>query len=343
MEKKLGRNQALVLPNGDILELRGRGMVLNFQGARRVLHTSVAGGGIRYDLKSLFNFDLKDENGRCELREATYERELIRIASELRLEPEYTAGMTTAVTMDDVVIEIQESDQMFVAAIVTAGIENNGGYPGDVASYREENDGFVMIGGTINTMVMIGADLPDGILCRAAVTATEAKAAAIGELRLPSVVSEEIATGSGTDGLAVICDPSSPLRRTDAGKHSLLGELIGDTVRIATKNALLRHMKPIDTDMTKMSNRLKRFGITLEGFRQYVAEHAAAYTDVDKVWHDADKNPDWAAKASMAAAIMDDIRHGIFSPSYGLSMLKRQLFPSSEETDSLRLWYEALL
>lgn len=334
--------ESMVLFNGDSLTRNGRGMVLRFQGKRKVFHTSVAGGGIRHDLEGIFNFDLKDETGRCELREATYEKELERIALELGLDPQCSAGMTTAVPMDDTVIEQKESHGLFVAAIVTGGIEKNAGYPGDAASYREENDGFVIFGGTINTMVLIGADLPDGILCRAAVTAAEAKAAAIHELRLPSAVSPEIATGSGTDGLAMVSDPASPLKRTDAGKHSLLGQLIGEVVRSATKKALLLHMKVADTDMTRMSNRLKRFGIVKEGFLGFM-EARGRLEQAENLWNRADSIPELAVKASMAAAIMDDVRHGIFPEAYGMKQLKRELFPNGKGEIFSELWYDFLM
>ena len=37
--------------------------------------------------------------------------------------------------------------------------------------------------------------------------------------------------------------------------------------------------------------------------------------------------PELVEKASMVAAIMDDMRHGIFSEVYGMQALKRQFFP----------------
>lgn len=342
MQQRIFQKDPMILFNKDQLVRHGRGLVLRFQNSRKVLHTSVAGGGIRRDLEAIFNFDLKDENGRCELREKTYKKELERIAVELGLDPRFSVGMTTAVTMDDVVVEQQESHGLSVAAVVTGGIERNGGYPGDRASYREENDSFLMLGGTINTMVIIGADLPDGILCRAAVTATEAKAAAIHELRLPSAVSPEIATGSGTDGLAVVSDPASPLKRTDAGKHSLLGQLIGGVVRSATKKALLLHMESNDTDMTRMSNRLKRFGVCKESFFRFMEKNDKLERS-EMIWAQAEAMPELAVKASMVAAIMDDMRHGIFSEVYGMNQLKRQLFPDGKENTFPNLWYEFLM
>ena len=61
------------------------------------------------------------------------------------------------------------------------------------------------------------------------------------------------------------------------------------------------------------------------------------------IWAQAEAMPELAVKASMVAAIMDDMRHGIFSEVYGMNQLKRQLFPDGKENTFPNLWYEFLM
>ena len=73
-----------------------------------------------------------------------------------------------------------------MTAIITAGIEVNGGRAGDPASYFQESGKIERIGGTINTILLIGADLPERTMVRALITSTEAKTAALQELMAQS-------------------------------------------------------------------------------------------------------------------------------------------------------------
>jgi hypothetical protein len=72
-------------------------------------------------------------------------------------------------------------------------------------------------------------------------TATEAKTAALQELNVNSRYSDGLATGTGTDQMAVasrMVEGYPPL--SSGGKHVKLGELVGLTVKAAVKAALLR-------------------------------------------------------------------------------------------------------
>ncbi|MDR1039960.1 MAG: adenosylcobinamide amidohydrolase [Deltaproteobacteria bacterium] len=95
--------------------------------------------------------------------------------------------------------------------------------------------------GTINTLLFVNLPVTPGCLARLIMTATEAKTAALQELNVNSRYSEGLATGTGTDQIAVaslFVDGFPPL--SSAGKHSKLGELTGRLVKAATKEALLR-------------------------------------------------------------------------------------------------------
>ncbi|MHC1576089.1 MAG: adenosylcobinamide amidohydrolase, partial [Methanosarcinaceae archaeon] len=73
--------------------------------------------------------------------------------------------------------------------------------------------------------------------------------------------SSGIATGSGTDMIAVVTDTTSSLSLTDAGKHSKLGELIGKCVIEATQESLDRQSELSPLSQRDMLVRLERFGI----------------------------------------------------------------------------------
>ena len=68
----------------------------------------------------------------------------------------------------------------------------------------------------------------EGTLLEAFMTATEAKTVALNNLKIPSQYSNGYATGTGTDGLAIFSNLESETFLTNAGKHSKLGELIGN-------------------------------------------------------------------------------------------------------------------
>lgn len=250
--------------NGDEVHKYQKTVVLTFAGARKVLSTAPNNGGLRGDLRAVFNNDCKPGEGMaCELKAPTYEGHIAIISEELGLGQDVCAGMVTAASMDNLSIKTESYKELCVTAIVTGGIEINGSRVGDPAFWHEEKENFVPVKpGTINIILHINANLTPGALTRSLVTCTEAKTAAIGELMASSRYSMGIATGSGTDGTIIVSDSESDMILTQAGKHSKLGELIGITVMSAVKEALdkqsgLNPMKQHDA-----LRRVDRFGIT---------------------------------------------------------------------------------
>src|SRR4029453_16806255 len=100
------------------------------------------------------------------------------------------------------------------------------------ASWYEGEQGFEYVPphGTINTIVIINRPLTGGPQARAAITMVEAKSAALTELAVPSGVSSHLATGTGTDQFVLAAVIDSRVREIeDAGTHTKVGELIGET------------------------------------------------------------------------------------------------------------------
>jgi adenosylcobinamide amidohydrolase len=90
--------------------------------------------------------------------------------------------------------------------------------------------------GTINVLCRVSQPLDELGLIEALAIASEARSAAMLELRYPSVVSGKPATGTGTDCIVIAC-PNGALPHSYAGKHTEVGAAIGEAVYAATRRA----------------------------------------------------------------------------------------------------------
>lgn len=271
-----GREQALklcVLATGDSVYRYYKSIVIPFEQPRKVSSTAIVNGGYREDLTAVFNNDCNPGAGMaCTMRAPTYQEHMRIITEEIGLDPATTAGMGTAASMENVAIHTECYQNLTVTAIVTGGIEVNGGRVGDPATYFKPIDKSTLEKpGTINIILVIDADLPPGMLNRAMVTCTEAKTAALQELMAGSNYSTGLATGSGTDQTIIVANPASPLYLESAGKHSKLGELIGRTVLPAVKEALCKQTGLSPRQQHSMLRRFKRYGIKEESLWQAYA------------------------------------------------------------------------
>lgn len=252
------------LSNGDIVRRYYKGIIVDFAGNRRVLSTSLLNGGVRDDLGCVFNYNCLADEEICQLHEDTYEKELAANARNLNLKPEKTTGLSTAAWMELASVKTIEFEDLNVTAIVTGGIDTNATRVCDRASYYEKMGEYHRIKpGTINIILHINCALPAGTIARTLVTCSEAKAVAVEELMIGSKYSHGLATGSGTDGTIVICDMDSQNMLTDAGEHAKLGEMIGDAVKAALKDALHKQTGACPSRQHKLLVRCQRYGITI--------------------------------------------------------------------------------
>lgn len=299
-------------------------LLITFSGRRRVLSTSAYNGGIRDDLSCVFNFDLsRNKTAWCELLAPTLEGHMEKLGNLLNLPSNHT-GLCTAAQIQNTAIVQDTWEGISVTALVTAGIDENGGRAGDPASWQEK-DG--MLGypiGTINLLLHFNCNLSLGALTGALLTATEAKSAAIQELLLPSQVSSGIATGSGTDGAIIICDTNSKHLFTDTGKHSKLGELIGRTVHDAVHTALFLQTGASSKRLHDATRLLGRFGLTNE----FLKKHFPNITD-EEIVSLCQKEEVWTT-AAIQAHLMDLESWNIISHEQMVHMAKK-LYSSSEQ------------
>ncbi|HIU63579.1 MAG TPA: adenosylcobinamide amidohydrolase [Candidatus Avacidaminococcus intestinavium] len=254
------------LPTGDSVYRYAKSIVVCFSGQRRVLSTSLFNGGYSEKYKAIFNHDATQGAGMpCKVLADTYKEHMVIVATQLGLDPDCVTGVSTAASMENVAINTLKYEGFSVTAIVTGGIETNGGRVGDPAEYfkpifknRKE--------GTINIFLFFNCDMPAAIMARALVTCTEAKTAAIQELLAGSNYSTGLATGSGTDQTIIVADAEANMCMESAGKHSKAGELIGKVVMKTVKEALAKQTGLTPRSQHSILKRLKRFGVTEDSF-----------------------------------------------------------------------------
>src|SRR5262249_21792256 len=91
----------------------------------------------------------------------------------------------------------------------------------------------------INLLCSVSAALSEEALVEALALAAEARTAAMLEALVPSCVSGLAATGTGTDCIVVSAAGKGPAERY-AGKHTVVGHLVGAAVSEAIRHGIRR-------------------------------------------------------------------------------------------------------
>lgn len=234
---------------------------VKFNVNRNGISTSKLNGGYSRNFKSVFNHHLSQENIDY-LENHDVEDYLIQQCWSLNIDSNYTTGLVTLARMKNVSVVYKTFKNIEVVAITTAGVRTNASRAGDPASYYEENGKF----GTINTILLTNVCLAEETLLEAFMTATEAKTVALNDLKIPSQYSNHYATGTGTDGLAVFSNLESDNTLTNAGKHSKLGELIGQAVIESVKKAVKKQVWLTPKSQSNVLVRLNRFTLDINKF-----------------------------------------------------------------------------
>jgi len=177
-----------------------------------------------------------------------------KTARDFNLQLSDITMMATAADMDNLAVVTKEFKPLTVTVLVTAGAKSNAIRTGvDEGRYIEGEEPK----GTINIMLLTNARLTDGAMARAIVTITEAKTAALEDLKVPSTYTKNVqATGTGTDSVTIVSGTTGP-KASYAGGHSKLGELIGKATYEAVVEALG-----------------KQNGFLLPGAKPYVTENS---------------------------------------------------------------------
>lgn len=319
MEPIQFENYLFSTPMGDKAYFHEESLIVVFEGKRGVVSTSNLNGGYRNNLRYAFNNSCGRnpliQQKRCPGMKGNNIVEHYRItATEIGLLADLSTGMGTAALIENQAIATRSYYGVEVMAVATAGVDVNGGRAGDSAAYDEfAKASLLPPPGTINIFLFINANLDPGALTRAIVTATEAKTAVLQELMAVSLYSEDLATGSGTDSIIAVCNEESPTTLYNTGKHVLLGEMIGQSVKEAVKKALAQQVGMTPQRQASIEWQCKRYGITCHRI-QHFATHIQPTANTDSligIIQEVNQNPQIFASVAGIIHLIDQHRWGM--------------------------------
>jgi adenosylcobinamide hydrolase len=233
----------------------------------------------------------------------------IKRFEELELNPDKSTGLITSANMDAYSIVTKKYKELSVTTIVTAGADKNAVKAGDAASFYEYDNDYQIIAGTINIITFIDANLEAGGLTTALITITEAKTSVLEDLKIESNFSTHIATGTGTDGVCVISNKSSNNHLENAGKHSKLGELIGNSVREAVFEALYLQTGMCAEYQKTVLSRLSRFDVSFDDL--YSKTNGMDIVDYAQIFYEFNKNVKYISWVSCVINLIDEYQMGL--------------------------------
>jgi adenosylcobinamide amidohydrolase len=305
---------------------KSRFLVAELLVPHRVLSSAVTGGGMREDCRYVVNHQScegTDDMGALKRWHQRGPEGAHRVAcAEIDIDPERTILMSTAANMQCAALSQASHRELTVTAVTTAGVLGNATRAGDPASWHETPAGCGRIdhhpgGGTIVHLVFINQPCTSGCLMRAVSMLTEAKSTALLDLRVPSLQSHRLATGTGTDQFA-LCAPlpgNSEWERRLAGSHNTLGRILAEAVHESTSRSLLQQNGLVPVLRRSVLAALGRFGVTVDAI-QTVAQCELGPEQAEFVMknimaliHD----PQTAAGAYAMAEVLDIVDTGILN------------------------------
>jgi adenosylcobinamide hydrolase len=152
-----------------------------------------------------------------------------------------TVGMMTAASLNSLRVLRETIDGETLAVLVTTGLEN-ARRAGDPAEHSALEAVPTEVG-TINVAVVSSAEVADEALVEMIAIATEAKVAVLQELGIKSPVSGQLATGTGTDSIAIFSGHGNQRVRF-AGKHTLFGERLAVLVMQVMRSSVNYQQEP---------------------------------------------------------------------------------------------------
>lgn len=200
------------------VEPRPRQLLVRFGEPHRVVSWAIVGGGLRR-AGGVAWLQVSD----AELRPPVDAREHARARlAEAELSDAVALLTSRDVrTYEDVHATYQDVTCRCVATVGLGNALRAGDPPGSTGHI-----------GTINVLCQLSVALTDEALLEALALAAEARALAIREAEIASIVSGLPASGTGTD-CTVIAAPDTSPRHCYAGKHTAIGYLVGHTVHAA--------------------------------------------------------------------------------------------------------------
>ena len=204
-----------------------------FNTERPVLSSAVFNGGACTASNILIMQVAENFNGTKQIVENP-ENTLAEYCRQLRIGGT-TVGMMTSASMDSFRRVTRLSQGVQISVMVTAGI-SNARCAGDRADWRTfQTDADPT--GTINIIILTNAMMSHAAMVESVMLAAEAKTVAMRKLGVKSTVSGAMATGTGTDAIAVV-NGFGPEAIHYCGKHVLFGEMLASAVIEAITGSL---------------------------------------------------------------------------------------------------------
>lgn len=213
------------MPAPWIARVHERTLIVAFPTPSRVLSWAPLNGGL-VEARTILNHQVDIHASSFLEPQAS----LAALAQSLSVESP-TVGLMTGVLMDRLVRTTLQVEAVTLECFATVGLSNALAV-GDPATYSEQP-------GTINIIVACNQALAPSALVEAVQIVTEAKVQALYAAKIRSTVSDTLATGTGTDCVAVACSLCTPTYQY-CGKHTHLGELLGRVVGQTMKEGLRR-------------------------------------------------------------------------------------------------------
>lgn len=333
-------------------------VIVTFNSPYRVISTCRANGGLHDDIECMFNHQSCEpaSHHRASLKSIAKTPELyLESLCKTHALPERTVSLGTAANMNYACIETEQFRDLEVVAIATGGVETNAGRAGDPASMYEQAGAYEPLvangrepHGTINTMVLISQEVTKGAMVRAIITATEAKTAVLQELGVNSRYSDGLATGTGTDQIALACRLTGQPPLTSSGKHSKLGELIGLSVSRAIRKTLALQNSLTPENQRSIKRHLERFGASAESLKDGIAKNLPEATKEVflKNFEGFNRDPMAVAAACALVHLRDKMVWGILPRSCMKEIFTRQAAllcaAISDKNNRIGAYYERL-
>lgn len=341
-------------------------VLVKFGPKRNGIVSSWLNGGYNEDLSAVFNHQLSQDNIN-KYEEGGILGFLNDLSSnfynDLDLRSDKISGLITSADMDSYSIACERYRDIEVMAIATAGVRVNAVSAGDRASYYEINDEydfdinncddneFSNKPGTINIILLINSRLSENSLLLAEMIATEAKTVALRDLMTASNYSNEIATGTGTDGIAIFSNLDSENSIENMSTHAKVGELIANAVKTSIKECLAKLQWLTPSYQLNALVRLDRYQYNLDDFyNNFLTDYIDINDEEDKKKFivsliGVSKNPELVANVSLIIHLLDQYRYGLLSKKTVLkvsdSILENQL--NRDEWTSMRLLVEYII
>lgn len=202
---------------------------VQFDQPLRTISNGVLGEGIQW-LKHFCNFHVDKH-----YQSTDPKRDVQCWMEKNQIPHEQAVAMMTSVDLANMVMDVKVMNGIQMMAIVTAGVGN----AVDIAADYEA-DAHSKIG-TINTMLFIDANFTDGALVNGYMSATEAKAKALHDLKIKDPLSSTYATGTSTDALLLALTQQGE-KTPYAGSATAVGKGIGKLVYTTTQEAIRKYI-----------------------------------------------------------------------------------------------------